>query len=100
MLTTRNGWWYLRRAVPESIRPIVGKREWVLALRTKSADEAKRLGLKAALDVVACMRSGSFTDTALRGGSARPKAFRKPTLVVHAKVVRPRDKEPIRRVGC
>lgn len=47
----KNGYWYVRKRVPEDIREIVGKREFIESLKTKNKDEAAALAPQAIADI-------------------------------------------------
>lgn len=48
-LFRRNGVYYFRRRVPEDVRKVVGRAEWVESLKTRDFTEAKRLRNKKAV---------------------------------------------------
>lgn len=42
-LTKRGSTYYFRRVIPQELQPVMGRREFMLSLRTKDREDAKRL---------------------------------------------------------
>lgn len=68
----KSGVYRARKAVPEDLRPLIGKRELIVSLRTKDPAEAKRLHpaalgrLDAVLTAARAQASGTFTALTAR----------------------------------